>query len=288
MVNTFERPSFNAGEHKRTHDKVYICGMAPTVAQVPPDADEYAEIWKINEAYRLDNYYDRPIVATRWFQLHQRWDFTRRQNRSSMMTNIKDHWEWLRQEHDFPVYMQQTWDDIPSSVQFPLDDIIQDFGLEGNAHLTWFRNSTAYLISFAVWLGFKEIGIYGWELSSVTENMYEKPAASFWLGIAAAYIGAENIDIPTGSRMAGWGQRKYAYDDVPAVNRMHIESQMGNAKGAEFGALRDLRRNPNDLDVRDRAMYASGSVNAYERLIEELDDVMDPRGNFADEEDRED
>ena len=143
MVKTFERPSFNSGEHKRQFDKVYICGMAPTVAQVPPDADEYAEIWKINEAYRLDNYYDRPIVATRWFQLHQRWDFTRRQNRSSMMTNIKDHWEWLRQEHDFPVYMQQVWDDIPSSVEFPLDDI-NGTGTPPNAFGTSRTNSPSF------------------------------------------------------------------------------------------------------------------------------------------------
>ena len=281
----FKRPSFDTGGHKRTKDKCWICGMAPTIAQLPPDAEDSGEIWKINEAYRLDAYYDRPVKATRWFQLHKRWDYTRRQNRASTTINVKDHWAWLRQDHDFPIYMQQEWEDIPDSVEFPLDEMCKDFGIEGNPHLVYFRNSTAYLIAFAVWMGFKEIGIYGWELASETEMMYEKPSALFWLGIAAAYLGPENIDIPVGSKLAGWGQRRYAYDDVPAVNRMHVESRMGDAKQKEYQALRELRRLPSDLNTRDAAMYASGQVRAYQDMIEELDDVMDPRGSFEEEED---
>ena len=281
MVNWPQRPSFNAGEHARKFDKVYIMGMAATHALAPADALEEAEVWKINEAYRLDEYYDRKSRATRWFQFHQRWDFTRRKNVDSKGT---DHWTWLRKPHAFPIYMQQKWEDIPNSVAFPLDDIVRD--LLGEAvpyHFNFFRNSLAYLIAFATWLGFKEVGIYGWELASDTELKYERPSALFWLGGLAARIGADNIELPIGSKLLAGGHRRYAYDDVPAVNRMHIESSLGSVRTAEFEAQVKLRRNPDDELAKEMFTYLSGMRAAYERLIEELDDVSDPRGTFHEE-----
>ena len=274
------RPSYDAGEHARKADTVYLVGMAATASLMPSPLPPDVEVWKINEAYRLDEYYGREATATRWFQFHQRWDFTRRQNVDGAG---KDHWTWLREEHPFPIYMQQRWDDVPSSVAFPLTTILRD--LLGDDPLTkhnfmWFRNSLAYQIAFAVWLGFKKVSIYGWELASDTEMKYERPSAVFWLGWLASAIGPENIQVPIGNKLTAAGQRLYAFDDVPAVNRMHIESAMNNARSLEYEAEVILRRNPNsESDKMARSFYA-GRRSAYERLMSELDDVSDPRGNF--------
>jgi len=282
MVNR-RRPSYEAGEHARKSDTVYIVGMAATAGLMPAELPPDVEIWKINEAYRLDEYYGRIAQATRWFQFHQRWDFTRRQNVDGAG---KDHWTWLREEHDFPIYMQQHWDDIPNSVALPLPDILRD--LLGDDPLTkynfkWFRNSLSYQIAFAVWLGFKKVNIYGWELASDTEMKYERPSAVFWLGWLASAIGAENIQVPIGNKLTAAGQRLYAFDDVPAVNRMHIESAMNAARSGEYEAEAALRLNPSDETAKMVRSFHAGKRSAYERLMSELDDVSDPRGSFHEE-----
>jgi hypothetical protein len=274
------RLSYDAGEHARKSDAVYIVGMAATASLMPNPLPPDVEVWKINEAYRLDEYYRRVATATRWFQFHQRWDFTRRQNVDGAG---KDHWAWLREEHPFPVYMQQRWDDIPSSVAFPLATILRD--LLGDDPLTkhnfmWFRNSLSYQIAFAVWLGFKKVYIYGWELASDTEMKYERPSAVFWLGWLASAIGPDNIHVPIGNRLTAAGQRLYAFDDVPAINRMHIESAMNTARSGEYDAEVALRRDPSDETAKIVRSFHAGRRSAYERLMSELDDVSDPRGNF--------
>jgi hypothetical protein len=217
-------------------------------------------------------------MATRWFQFHQRWDFTRRQN---VGLSGKDHWSWLRQEHPFPIYMQQRFHDIPSSVAFPVADITRDLlGPATPYHFMFFRNSLAFQLAFAIWLGFKQVGIYGWELASDTEMKYERPSATFWLGWLASLIGPENIEIPIGGRLLAGGARRYAFDDVPAVNRMHIESSLNHIKSLEYAAQVELRRDPKDWKAKENSIYLAGQRSAYERLMSELDDVSDPRGSF--------
>ena len=279
MVNS-RRPSYAAGEHARKADKVYIMGMGGSLPLAPTDMGD-AEVWKINEAYRLDEYYGREATATRWFQFHQRWDFTRRQNVDG---SGKDHWSWLRKQHPFPIYMQERFSDIPSSVAFPLDDITRDLlGKASSYHFSFFRNSLAYQLVFAIWLGFKKVGIYGWELASDTEMKYERPSATFWLGWLASLIGPENIEIPLGGRLLAGGARRYAFDDVPAVNRMHIESSLGGARSMEYDAQVALRRDPHDEQAKSASMFFAGQRTSYEKLMAELDDVSDPRGNFHEE-----
>ena len=277
-VMKYRRPSYSVGEHARKFDKVYIVGMASSASMLPNDAHENAETWKLNEAYRLDEYYGRVVTATRWFQFHQRWDFTRRQN---VNRKGEDHWSWLRKQHPFPIYMQEQFPDIPSSVAFPLGDITRDLlGDSVPFHFSFFRNSLAYQVAFAIWLGFKKVGIYGWELASDTEMKYERPSATFWLGWLAALIGPENIEIPMGGRLLAGGARRYAFDDVPAVNRMHIESSLNNVRGLEYDAQVNLRRDPNDQEAKLASVFFAGQRTSYERLMAELDDVSDPRGSF--------
>ena len=287
-VNAMEyhRSHYSVGEHARKSDTVYIVGMAGSASLVPTldDDDDGAEVWRINEAYRVDEHFGRETKATRWFQLHQRWDFTRRQNANQAGI---DHWTWLRQEHPFQIYMIQRWDDIPNSVAFPIDLIVGDLIGEGvgrDFNFDFFRNSLAYQLAFAIWLGFKRVGIYGWELASDTEMKYERPSATFWLGWLAALIGPKNIDIPIGSLLLAGGTRRYAYDDVPAINRMHIESALGSVKNLEYRIQADLRRNPTDQVARYELSYFVGQRVAYEKLMAELDDVSDPRGTFDHEE----
>src|SRR5512147_2410648 len=79
---------------ERTQDKVALVGFAPTTRdQIPWDDPSY-EIWTVNEAGNTS------IPAFQWvkrfdrlFQMHPRWDFSRKNN-----TNDPNHYHWLRNE----------------------------------------------------------------------------------------------------------------------------------------------------------------------------------------------
>lgn len=251
---------------------VCIVGMGLTQPLAPYDNKD-VEIWCINEAYKLDEYYDRKVRADRWFQLHCRWDFTRMINPSDPHGG---HFEWLKQDHPFPIYMQKKYADIPASVRYPLEEICGMFSLD--RHTCWFRNSICYQVAFAIYEGFERIEMYGWSLSSNTERAYEKPAAVFWLGIAKG-MGID-IYLPPAAELMGWNKRLYAFEDVPAINRMHCESRSYRAQQKATHAQRFMREHLGDRDARDNFFEAQGERMAWEQMMDELDDVSDPRGTF--------
>lgn len=262
---------------RKEKSTVCIVGMGLTSPLAPWD-NEDVEIWRINEAYKLDEYYERKTRADRWFQLHQPWDYTRKMNRNDPHGG---HYEWLKQEHPFPIYMQKKYVDIPSSVRYPLEEICGTFNL--NRHTCWFRNSICYQVAFAIYEGFERIEMYGWSLSSNTERAYEKPAAVFWLGMAKG-MGID-IYLTPGDDLLGWGKRLYAFEDVPAINRMHCESRSWRANQKAMHAQRFMREHPGDRDARDNFFEARGEQLAWEQMMDELDDVMDPRGTFDKDDD---
>lgn len=259
-------------EIRKEKQTVAIVGMGLTQPLAPYDNKD-VDIWRINEAYKLDEYFKREVRADAWFQLHQRWDFTRKINPNDPHGG---HFEWLKKDHPFPIYMQEAYADIPSAVRYPLEEVCGMFDLD--RHTCWFRNSITYQVALAIYQGYERIEMYGWELSSNTERAYEKPAAVFWLGIAKG-MGID-IYLPPGSLLMGWGKRLYAFEDVPAINRMHCESNSWKAYGIVREAQHNLKRDPDDQNLRDTYMIARGEQIAWEKMMDELDDVMDPRGNF--------
>ena len=185
-IKPFERSKTKDG---RVRDKVAIVGFAGTSRHLAPYDDDEFEIWGLNEAHRADKnqkLWMRRI--TRWFQLHQRWDFTKKNNIAYV-----EHFEWLQKEHPFPIYMVEHHDDVPSSIKFPLDEICDEFlsnsvrGILDKKEVMnkYFTSSFAYMCSMALYLGFKEIAVFGFEMGTDTEYRYQKGSTEYWLGIAA-------------------------------------------------------------------------------------------------------
>lgn len=82
----------NARKGKKT---VAICGFAPTTRHLAPYNDPNVEIWSLNEAYFYNFLVDKDGKDRwdRWFQMHQRWSFSRSNNE-----NHHEHWKWLKGE----------------------------------------------------------------------------------------------------------------------------------------------------------------------------------------------
>lgn len=150
--------------------KVAILGFTETW-RLAPFQDPDFEIWGLNELYMFIPRWDR------WFEIHDRAIYQNDRNRT--------HEHILRlQQMTCPIYMQQHWDDIPASVPYPLQAMSQMFPNPCPEALPYYNNSISYMLALAIAEGFKEIHIYGVDMSHDTEYMNQRPSCEYFIGIA--------------------------------------------------------------------------------------------------------
>ena len=193
----------------RDKETLAIVGFAPATRKQAPWDNPDITIAGLNEECVFDWFKRKSGNNLIFFQLHDRSSFTRPNNH-----NDPHHWEWLQKKHDFPIYMQQKWEDIPSSVKFPLEDIYKEFG-------NYFTSTLPFIMAWGVLNGYKRLEIYGFDMASNTEYLYQRPNAHFFIG----YLRGKGIDvyIPSNSKlMQGYG--KYAYEDMFLGYRQELDN----------------------------------------------------------------
>lgn len=238
------------------------------------------ELWSMNHAYIIKDF----PKMTRMFEIHHKYWYLRKEVPKSVAYN-----EWMNQQHDFPIYMQDVTPEVPSSVKYPLDEIIEDC-LTGLVHQDADKNETirkyftstfAYMMGLAVYEKFDRIEVYGVDMENNTEYGYQKPCGEFWIGLALG----RGIKVVLQEPCLLCNAVLYGYDTVPYidVNRLkeilkiyqirlnEIYQQM-----TEVGV--ELTANPDDAELAKRYMTASGwfylhdgAVSAAAKLIEESD-----------------
>ena len=145
--------------------KVSLIGFGSNTRALAPWTDPTHELWAMNQAYL---YMSRR--ADRWFELH----------RPEHTPDMRDpaYMDWLK-ACPVPVYMQDVYEEIPSSVRFPIDRLIAHF------HLDYFTSSVAFMLALAIMEGFEEIHVYGIDLITDEEYQVQKPCVEWWMGVAA-------------------------------------------------------------------------------------------------------
>ena len=83
----------------------------------------------------------------------------------------------MGQQTKFPIYMQKKEPDIPSSVEFPKEEIMRVFG-------RYFTNSISWEIALAIYEGFGTIYLYGVDMAQDSEYSFERPSVEYFLGWA--------------------------------------------------------------------------------------------------------
>lgn len=223
---------------------VAIVGSAKTTREHAPWDDPQVHIWGINEAMAF------PWMrrANAMFQMHARWSFTRQNNR-----NDPNHWEWLQKPHPFPIYMQQVWSDIPSSVRYPLKEVIEWFGCK-----RYFTSTVAYMIALAMYRGYKRIELYGVEMATDTEYAWQRDCVTYWIGRAEG-LGIDVYLPPGCSLLRG---RLYGYEGGRVIERQYIEMRLN----------RLLRE---EQQARDRLQAISGRVKLLAEQLTERPELAD-------------
>lgn len=154
---------------------VAIVGAAWTSGPWAPWGE--GEVWCQNEMH--GHPWCEVDGATRWFQIHPKTSFTQE--------HPCNHWEWLQEEHPFPIYMHQVYDDVPNSVPYPLAEIQKNLknivkGEEKAKKL--FSSTMSYQFAQALHEGYERIELFGIELVQEGEYAYQRESLAFWMGKA--------------------------------------------------------------------------------------------------------
>jgi len=171
--------------------KVAIVGTHPATRDNAPFDDPNYDIWVFNEVAGKDQpQEDGSYRPWAWrvnavFQMHLPVIYKSLLNRSDPR-----HWEWLQKKQTMPVYMQEVDPDVPSSVKYPLDEVCETLlgkFWQGNDELVkrkYFTSSIPYAIALAIHMEYPHIEVYGIEMSSNTEYIFQRDCVAFWEGLA--------------------------------------------------------------------------------------------------------
>lgn len=168
--------------------KVCIVGAAGPSNRWANDLEEGVEIWSMNLCHR----FIQPGKATRWFQMHHRMHNANNGHPPGHFGRPLDHDEFL-QGLDIPVYMQEVDPLIPSSVRYPLEEIVGKWR-------PYFTSTVPYMIALALHEGVDEIGLLGIYLNTTQEYQAHRPCVEYWLGVADG-MGVE-VWLPEGTDLA--------------------------------------------------------------------------------------
>lgn len=148
--------------HIKKSDKLIILGRLSTWEDAPFDDDSY-EIWGTNQLWQ-DFIIKEKGRADLWWEIH------------TLETRNPEHIEWLK-ECDMPIMMQDEFKEIPNSVKYPLDIIIEAFNRR------YFLCTMNYQIAYAIYMGYKEIHLHGFNMI-MDDDLIQRWSFEYWLGRA--------------------------------------------------------------------------------------------------------
>ena len=196
--------------------RVAIVGFASSTRLNAPYADQSWEIWGMNQLYRFI-----PRL-TRWWELHPH------EGPYSYLADEvpgTNYMAWLT-NCPAPLYMVSQHPAIPSSIEYPFQQIVDEFGLEDirpdSKGKGYFHSTVDYMIALAIHEGFEEIGIWGVDMVHDSEYGYQKPSGSFWLGVARGR--GVKLTVPLASALLANEGYRYGYDPMPTNELvLHLE-----------------------------------------------------------------
>jgi len=161
-------------------DIVAIVGSHPVSRAWFDFTRKDCDVWVFNEAPKNDwcGRYDAV------FQMHSPVIWRSEQNR-----NDPEHYQWLKDQRDTQIIMQDEYEEIPCSVKFPLAEVCDKL-LGDRFDRKYFTSSVSFAIALAIYYGYKTIELYGVEMETNTEYKHQRDGVSFWIGLGIGF-GAE-------------------------------------------------------------------------------------------------
>ncbi|GAF93583.1 unnamed protein product, partial [marine sediment metagenome] len=188
------------GSHNRTRHEV-------------PWDEPGMDFWIFNESASIG----WPKKVDALFQMHAEPVWKNPLNR-----NDPNYPEWIKQEHPFPIFMLDNYDEVPSAESYPLDEIRNDNTLgklyRGEKRIEFFTSSVAYAIARAVKKDYKVLRLFGVEMESETEYKYQGEGVHYWLGVARG----RGIDVYVSGKSRLFSEPLYGYEGGAYLGREQL------------------------------------------------------------------
>jgi len=274
------------------HNTLALLGGAETTREDVWNR-EHDEIWTMNWSYR----YDWVPYIDRLFEMHQVWLMGK--SGQPEYQKVTEHWEWLKEERPYPIYMLGDFrDEVPSCVEYPILEVTEHiFGThfrKGDKPTRYYGSSVDYMLALAIYehdkLGYWDrVEMYGIEMLVDTEYRYQRDGLFYLLGQANARGMITNT--PEHSRLLR--TKCYGYEGAQMIFRQDLErlhEMWAIRKRDSFSILQNLEGQLQTLlkngkgesreaeklafkvrDKRDEAAVAAGWVQCLEYQIKEID-----------------
>lgn len=175
--------------------------------------------------------------------------------RSSQNRNDAKHYDWLRST-TIPVLMQDHFEDVPASVKFPLEEMLQEF--KGAEH--YFTTTVGFALAYAIYRRYKRIEVYGVEMETNTEYAHQRPCVAYWCGVAYG----RGIEVDFHSKQF-FQSPMYGYDGDITVKLEVFEKRVKGLSEDAKNVLEEYKKSK--LMVKDTVeAFRQDFKNGYERF----------------------
>jgi len=195
--------------------KVCLLGTSPTLSEAPLD-DDTIEKWALNNMYNVV-----PVEKiSRWFQIHSE-------------ESVRDVPDWEKYKGiTVPIYMQEHYDEIPTSIKYPLDEMTKLFGYK------LFRSTLDFMMALAIAEEYDVIYLYGVDMANNTEYAYQRPTLMYWIGRAIGMgikiILPDNCDLLKNYFVYGYDDEKKTDFEIKAKARMAALTSQGRQAEKDY------------------------------------------------------
>jgi hypothetical protein len=199
-------------------DMLAVIGTADPTRQAAPYEDKNFEVWGVAVASTFPDVKRLDVQ----FEMHTKGYWTRDANIVKRLAETK-----------VPIYMHEQFPEIPTSMRFPIEVVIQ--------YRKYFTNSIAYMLalayhSFMVTNKPKHVAMFGVHMAANEEYSEQRPCCEYWIG-----------------RMEGAG--------------MDVEPSHGGALLQAIGLYGYENYNPVCLDMRQYIqLLQNGAVEALREI----------------------
>lgn len=123
-------------------------------------------------------------------------------------------WGWLK-DHPGPVITSKTYPEYPGTVEYPLQEVVAALGGP------YFSSSVAYAVAYALYIGVKQIQLYGCDFTYPNSHASEagRACVEFWISTAMSR-GVEVVIAEDSTLMDTCepNRRLYGYVDPPKMD----------------------------------------------------------------------
>ena len=242
-------------ELRKKNKAVAMVGFSARHRHLTPFDDPNIEIWGLNRLHQ-QKWFTR---TNRMFQLHP---IKYLQKCVGLSAGDRDHYEWLTQKHDFPIYCQKAYSEFPSAVKYPIWNMRRKYG-------DFYTSTLAYMMAMALDEGFNHIELYGYDMEADTEYKYQRDSAEYFIGLAEG-MGVE-VFLPSNSSLIKGGLGMYAYETTEVGYRQLLEGRIIQLQNQKDNAGTEYNH------ILAQELLLEDLVKTYPELQEELDKVREEK-----------